>query len=49
MTSNQRDILAGVLTAVYLWDGDGVSYEQWIDTYMYYRNKINEWLDKENE
>ena len=47
LTSSQRDILAGVLTAVYLYDGDGVTYKQWVETYLYYRQKINEYLEGE--
>ena len=50
MTSNQRDILAGVMTAVYLYDGDGVSYDEWIEVYEFYRKKINESIEeKQNE
>ena len=50
LTTHQRDVLAGVLTAVYLYDGDGVTYQQWIETYLYYREKINEYIEeKQND
>ena len=48
LTTNQRDVLAGVMTAVYLYDGDGVSYQEWIETYVIYRKAINEY-DEEIE
>ena len=47
LTSSQRDILAVVMTAVYLYDGDVVSYKEWIETYLYYRQKISEYLEGE--
>ncbi len=49
LTSSQRDILAGVMTAVYLYDGDGVRYKEWIETYELYRQKINEQIEESED
>lgn len=49
MTTNQRDILAGVLTAVCLYDGAGVTYKEWVETYEYYREKISEYVEREKD
>lgn len=49
LTANQRDILAGVLTQVYMGDGEGVTYEQWIDTYEIYRESIKKYDEERYE
>ena len=49
LSTNQRDILAGIMTAVYLYDGSGLTYEDWIETYEYYRERINLYLEANYE
>ena len=51
LTSNQRDILAGVMTAIrHLDGGDRMTIKQWIEVYEFYREKINESIEeKQNE
>jgi len=49
MTSNQRDILAGFLTARMMnkWDRDDEA--DWVSFYEFYRNKINEVIEGGND
>ena len=49
MTSNQRDILAGFLTARMMnkWDRDDEA--DWVSFYEFYRRKINEVIEGKDE
>ena len=49
MTTNQRDILAGALTAVYLIEVGGLTYDSVVDAYEYYRKKISEEVEKDDK
>ena len=51
LTSNQRDVLAGVLTAIYMLDikDNYVKYYDYIAMYEYYREKLNEHCEEKNE